>query len=176
MTDAGVLERRAFAKGETIIYQGEMGVSAFLIQSGEVVVFTENGGKRIELARMGPGQIVGEMALVSDTTRTASVQATTDCNLITITREVLQEKLNKSDPTVRALVQMLMKRLSNSNKVLARKSVDADELAPLLNAFYQQIHDSLPAVQKKSLENQVLPAMETFLQAVEDFRKRYELS
>lgn len=175
MAEPGILERRAVSKGETIIFQGEMGVSAFLIQSGEVVVFTESDGKRVELARMGAGQIIGEMALVVDTPRTATVQALTECNLIIITRDTLNAKLEKSDPTVRALVTMLMKRLLQSNKAQLRKGGDLDDMLEVVSAIYQELHSSLPVQQKKSLELSLLPPMEAFLNSIKDFRKRYAL-
>jgi CRP-like cAMP-binding protein len=176
MTEPGILERRAVPKGETIIFQGEMGVSAFLIQSGDVVVFTESDGKRVELARMGPGQIIGEMALVVDSPRTATVQALTECNLIVITRDTLNSKLEKSDPTVRALVTMLMKRLAQSNKAQLRKGGDLNDMLEIVPAIYQELHSSLPVQQKKSLEVALLPSMDAFLAAINDFRRRYNLS
>ncbi len=175
MTEAGILERRAAHKGEVIISQGEMGVSAFLIQSGDVVVYTEGDGKRVELARMGAGQIIGEMALVVDAPRSASVQALTDCSLIVITREVLNDKLQKSDPTVRALMQMLMKRIAQSNKALLRKGGDLNDMTGMVTSIYQELHSSLPPQQKKSLEVALLPPMEAFLSAIRDFRSRYDL-
>ncbi len=176
MTDPGVLERRVVPRGGVIIQQGEEGFSAFLIQSGDAVVFTEQDGKRVELARLGPGQIIGEMALVVDAPRSASVQALTDCNLITITREVLHDKLQKSDPTIRALVQMLMKRIAQNNKALLRKGGDLNDMADVVTAIYQELHSSLPAQQKKSLEISLLPPMDAFLAAIKDFRSRYGLS
>ena len=176
MVEPGVLERRFAPGGEIIIQQGDVGHNAFLIQSGEVVVFTEADGKHVELARMGPGQIIGEMALVAVGIRTATVRALIDCNLIIITRETLQEKLQKSDPTVRALVTMLMKRIAQSNKALLRKGGDLDDMAEVVSAIYQELHFSLPVQQKKSLETALLPPMEAFLSAIKGFRSRYDLN
>lgn len=173
--DSGVLERRVLARGAILIEQGDMGHDAFLIQSGEISVYTESEGKRVELARMGPGQIVGEMALVAVGLRTATVQALTDCNLIVITREILNDKLQKSDPTVRALVQMLMKRIALSNKALLRKGGDLDDMSDVVTSIYQELHSSLPVQQKKSLEILLLPPMEAFLKAVQDFKSRYDI-
>lgn len=175
MAEAGVLERRAVPRGEIILSQGDMGASAFLIQSGEVAVFTQSGDKRVELARMGPGQIVGEMALVVDGPRSATVQALTDCNLIVITRDVLQEKLQKSDPTIRALLPMLMKRIAQSNKALLRQGGHLDDIDSLVRSLYQELHTSLPVAQKKSLEMAVEGPMHDFLKAIQDFRTRYQL-
>lgn len=175
MAEPGILERRAVAKGDIIIAQGKTGFEAFLIQSGDVVVYTEAEGKRVELAQMGPGQIVGEMALVADAPRTATVQALSDCNLIVITRETLNEKLQKSDPTVRALVSMLMKRLAQSNKAQLRKGGDLGDMLAIVPSIYQELQSSLPAAQKKSLEISLQPPMEAFLVAIRDFRRRYGL-
>lgn len=170
-----ILERRVIVRGETIIQQGDVGHNAFLIQSGEVLVFTELDGKRVELARMGPGQIIGEMALISSDIRTATVQALTDCNLIVITRDTLNDKLLKSDPTVRALVTMLMKRLEQSNKAMLRKGGSLDDMADVVSAIYQELHSSIPVQQKKSLELALIPPMDAFLKAIANFRQRYDL-
>ena len=175
MSEPGILERRAVAKGDIIIAQGKTGIEAFLIQSGEVAVYTEANGKRVELAQMGPGQIIGEMALVVDAPRTATVQALSECNLIVITRETLNDKLQKSDPTIRALVTMLMKRLAQSNKAQLRKGGDLEDMLGIVPAIYQELHSGLPAVQKKSLELSLQPPMNAFLDAIKDFRRRYGL-
>lgn len=176
MVEPSILERRVVPGGEVIIQQGDVGHNAFLIQSGDVVVYTEAEGKHVELARMGPGQIIGEMALVAVGMRTATVRALTDCNLIIITRETLHDKLQKSDPTVRALVSMLMKRIAQSNKALLRSGGDLNDMADVVAAIYQELHSSLPVQQKKSLEIALLPPMDAFLKAIKDFRTRYGLN
>ena len=69
----------------------------------------------LELAQLGAGEICGEMALVSDGCRTASVKAIEDCNLIVITRTAFEEKLRKLDPTIYAIINMLINRLKKLN-------------------------------------------------------------
>ena len=172
--DAVILERRFVPEGSVIMKQGEQGSSAFLIQSGSVKVYTQaQDGRRVDLAEMGVGQIFGEMALVFDEPRTATVEALEDCNLIVITRQTLEDKLRKSDPTVRAIVPMLMKRIMVANNALLKKAGSTDELVETVNAVYQNIHATLPPAQKKSLENTVLPKLEDFLKAMIEFSARY---
>ena len=152
--------------------EGDRGFSAFLIQSGRVKVYA--GENKVELATMGIGQIFGEMALVFDEPRTATVEALEDCNLIVITRDTLQQKLERSDPTVRAIVPMLMKRIIQANNVLLNKQGGGvDDMTDTVNSIYQNIHASLPPAQKKSLESAVLPPLEEFLKAVKAFKARY---
>jgi CRP/FNR family transcriptional regulator, cyclic AMP receptor protein len=170
--DPVILERRFVPQGSIIMREGEKGYCAFLIQSGKVRVYA--GENRVELATMDMGQIFGEMALVFDEPRTATVEALEDCNLIVITRDTLQQKLERSDPTVRAIVPMLMKRIVQANNVLLNKQGDGvDDMIETVNSIYQNIHASLPPVQKKSLETAVLPPLEVFLKAVQAFKARY---
>jgi CRP-like cAMP-binding protein len=114
-----ILDRRSVGEGFVVMREGEAGTVAYLIQSGRVEAYSEIEGKRVSLGILGPGEIFGEMALFNDGKRTASVQALEDCNLILITRQSLEEKLRKTDPTIRAIVRMAFHRLSGGNKVIA---------------------------------------------------------
>lgn len=172
--DTGIFERRSAAKGSIIMREGKSGNSAFLLQSGKVRVYTGEGDNQTQLAELGAGEIFGEMSLVSDAPRTATVEALEDCNLVVITHPVLQRKLKASDPTVRALVPMLIKRLALSNNQLVHKDYDLDDLTDTIGDLYQRIQISLPAVQKQSLENTVLPKMQEFMVSVKAFRDRYQ--
>lgn len=110
-----ILERKFVAKGSIIIQEGDDAYSAYLIQSGGVRVFTKRNGQEHDLSQLGVGDICGEMALIEDNSRSATVQATEDCNLIVITRSAFEEKLKNSDPTIQAIVKMLITRMIESN-------------------------------------------------------------
>ena len=172
--DSGdVHERQSADEGTLIIKEGERGHTAFLIQSGQVQVYTGTQGRRINLATLGPGQIFGEMALLFDEPRTASVEALEKCSLVTITRETFKKKVEKSDPTVRAILPMLMKRIIQTNNVLLKNQNSIDELVETVTMIYQNIHTSLPLPQKKSLESDILPKLDELLNVVKAFRDRY---
>ena len=70
------LDRHEYSKGQRIVTQGEMGHSFFLLVSGTATVYIKEGwfGRKI-LAQIGPGDHFGEMALLEEGPRTASVQA-----------------------------------------------------------------------------------------------------
>ncbi len=113
--DRVILERRFVPKGSVIIKEGEEAYSAYLIQSGKVGVYTLKDGRQVQLAELGMGEICGEMALIGEDSRAANVKTLEDCNLIVITRSAFEEKLRHSDPTIRAVMHMLIKRLKTSN-------------------------------------------------------------
>jgi len=82
----GVTQLR-FEPGDVVFRQGEPGDLAFSIVSGEVEILREmpDGGERL-LATMGPGEYFGEMALISDAARTATVRARTAVEVVGIGR------------------------------------------------------------------------------------------
>ncbi len=172
--DPVILERRYVSKGSAIINQGDEGNTAFLIQSGSVRIFTETAdGRQVELSRIGVGQIFGEMSLINDGPRMASAEALEDCNLIIISRETLQQKLNHSDPTIKALLLMMLRRIANANTTLLKKEGSTEDLIEVANNLYQMLHAGLPRQQQASLESTVLPKLEDFLKAVKAFQARY---
>jgi CRP-like cAMP-binding protein len=71
-----------FARGEAIMRQGAAGHSLFVIRRGEAAVTL--AGTEGEVARLHPGDVVGEMSLLTGEARTATVTAVTDCELLEI--------------------------------------------------------------------------------------------
>lgn len=73
---------RTFPAGSTVVREGdERGIGFFLVAEGEGVVSV--GGK--EVAKVGRGSYFGEVALISDRVRTATVTATTDLRCLVMT-------------------------------------------------------------------------------------------
>ena len=106
------LTTRDFAAGAMILDEGQSADECYLIREGEVAVLGSAGadGER-ERGRIGPGGLFGEMALLSDRPRTASVRAASDCQLLVLGRgEFMQamtadrrlaERVRRADPIPR---------------------------------------------------------------------------
>lgn len=67
---------RTFDPGQVIVGEGQMGVGLYCIQSGAVKVSRRGPQNDIELREMGPGQTFGELSLLDDQPRSATVTAT----------------------------------------------------------------------------------------------------
>jgi CRP/FNR family transcriptional regulator, cyclic AMP receptor protein len=71
-----------YAAGETIFSKGDPGDRMFVITAGSVSIADEDG----EIETLGPGELIGELALINAGPRTASAVARTECSLAPIDR------------------------------------------------------------------------------------------
>jgi hypothetical protein len=92
---ATLMERVKAQPEALIVRQGDIGDALYLIESGEAEVqATKADGTRTTVAVMGPGSFFGEIALVTDTERTANVVAKTPMRLLRLGREVYRSYLS----------------------------------------------------------------------------------
>lgn len=81
------ITERSFQRGDLIFRQGDPADRVYVVKSGEVEVIREDPEKGdTVIARLGEGQYFGEMALLNDEPRNASVRAATDITTLTIER------------------------------------------------------------------------------------------
>ncbi len=79
--------RHLFETGQHIIRQGDIGRAMYIIQAGQVEVVHEQDGGETKLATLGPGEHFGEIAVLQDTRRTATVRALSPVIVLRISRE-----------------------------------------------------------------------------------------
>jgi EAL domain-containing protein (putative c-di-GMP-specific phosphodiesterase class I) len=92
--------------------KGEPGDNAYLIEQGNVgVVIYEPDGEPVVLAVLGPGDVVGEMAIIDNAPRTASIIAINDAELLVITRDYFIEQVERAEPVLRHLLKVVLGRM-----------------------------------------------------------------
>lgn len=111
-------EKKTFASGRMLMHQGDSGEEAYLIVKGSVEVFRETGDQKIILTTLGPGEIVGEMALITDENRSASVAALTDTEVTVLTKQIMAQNLRKLPPYMEKIVSALTRRLQTANDLI----------------------------------------------------------
>jgi serine/threonine-protein kinase len=87
------LPRRTFAPGTRIVVEGQPGHEAFIVVEGKCEAYKMIGDQRRTLRTMGPGEVFGETAVLSDTPRTATVEAIDEVTVIVIDRAALEDGL-----------------------------------------------------------------------------------
>jgi len=82
--------------GETLFREGDVGDRCYIIESGELDVVKHSGGREVFLSVRGAGEVIGELALMDDMPRMATVRAVTDAELLSVEHQHLQELLASS--------------------------------------------------------------------------------
>ena len=108
-----ILDRRNVPDGGAIFVEGDEGTNAFIIQSGKVSIYKLVDGKEECVATLGPTEIFGEMGLIDMKPRTATARSKGGCTIITITHQMFESKLAKSDPFIRHLLTIMAETIRN---------------------------------------------------------------
>lgn len=103
--------RMLFTAGEVIFDEGQRGDCAYLIDRGEVAILKRRSRGYHPLARIGPGGIFGEMALIDDAPRMAQAKALVDTTCVIIKRERVRAKIDAADPLVQALLRIFVNNI-----------------------------------------------------------------
>lgn len=104
-------EKCTFGSGETIIREGSTGAWLYVIIDGRVSVQKSAGGPPTELASLGAGDSFGEMSLVDQELRSASVIAETPCVLLRLSEAACQKHPTGSAKIYRNIAHVLSRRL-----------------------------------------------------------------
>lgn len=113
---------RKFAAGETVIRQGETATGLFVIVSGKVRVVQQGGGGERELGVYGTDAVLGEMALLDDLPRTATVIASEPTTALVIPVWEFRAALRENPDIALKLLAVLSKRLRKAEGQTASNS------------------------------------------------------
>jgi CRP-like cAMP-binding protein len=139
LIDVGKLVHRG--EEELVFRQGDAGTSLYLILAGEVAVIWEgNGvarGETRELARLRPGAFFGEMALLTNTTRSATVMAVKSSDFLEISRRSVRELIDREPRVLKLLMRFFRARLVGTLLQVSPlfKPLTRDERRSLITRF-----------------------------------------
>jgi len=105
------LYRRHFSAGDEVISEGEMGDTAYVVDSGRLAVF--RGGEKV--AELGEGDCFGEIALLGNSKRTATIRCLTDCELVVLARDDLHTLTTGRGALAQAIRRQAEDRLQHSS-------------------------------------------------------------
>jgi CRP/FNR family transcriptional regulator, cyclic AMP receptor protein len=114
---AGGSVRRSFPKGRTIVAEGEPSQSLYILLSGRAKVQRSDAeGKEVILAVLGPGECFGEMSLIDDEPRSASVITIESCDFMAINKDSFKQMLAQSHDIAMQIMKGLIRRLREADK------------------------------------------------------------
>ena len=111
-------EIKSFASDAVVFREGDQGDSLFIVLSGVISVLKKSGKKEIELERLGSGNCIGEMSLLTGNPRSATVKTITDVELIEVPKSGILQILKKKKDLLLVLAESMAIRQENIDSVV----------------------------------------------------------
>jgi CRP/FNR family cyclic AMP-dependent transcriptional regulator len=112
-----VVGRKAYPRNTTIIAAGDPTDALYIVISGRLkVMMSDDEGREVILAILGSGEFFGEMGLIDDAPRSATVIAIEPCELLTISKLDFKKCLSENFDIAMAVMRGLVKRLREADK------------------------------------------------------------
>jgi CRP/FNR family cyclic AMP-dependent transcriptional regulator len=114
---ARVARVQHFARQQYIFYQDDAGDAAYIVRSGRVaILLATDDGRELVISELGAGECFGELALLTEAPRSASVLARTSCELIRLPRAEFLQELERQPKLMRHILQVTAERLRASTE------------------------------------------------------------
>ena len=105
---------KRYKSGEVIFRQGDPGDHAYFIETGKVDVIIEKDGGPVVIASLGAGEIIGEMSMIDDAPRSATVIPVEDTEVIVIQRSRFLKPLTSVDPMMNLILRVVLTRFRHA--------------------------------------------------------------
>ncbi|WP_052711692.1 PP2C family protein-serine/threonine phosphatase [Elstera litoralis] len=148
--EEGLVQRATFATGQDIVREGDPGDCFYFIEEGSVEVFKSGPGGALKLGETGAGGLFGEMALIDNKPRMATVRAKEPTTCRIFPAAILSQSLEGSD----SLVQMLLKLFVKNIRNVANLQMENRRLLSELTQFRDRVSDELEVARRMQLDLQ----------------------
>ena len=111
-------ERVQFREGQTLFRQGDAGDAAYIVLEGGAEVLIDTPQGEVSLAKLGANNIIGEIAILIDVPRTATVRATSKMTALRISKELFFRLVTEFPQIAVEIMRELAQRLEHTNMQL----------------------------------------------------------
>lgn len=141
----------SFKSGSTIFEEGALEDTMYFIKRGKVEIVKCMGDAQRVLAILGPGDFFGEMALVSETPRSAAAKAASDTTAIVFNRKQFLSLIKVKGEVALKILDGLILRLIESNETV-RKLIQKNQTALVFDCLskWLQLKETPPEIQEAS--------------------------
>lgn len=111
-------EHLEFMPGETLFHQGDVGDAAYILLEGDADVMVETPNGALKVATLHQNDIVGEIAILCDVPRTATIRASGDLDVLKITKDRFIRLLSDFPAVSIGVMRVLADRLARTTQEL----------------------------------------------------------
>lgn len=127
-----VMQQFTLECGDILFQKGELGDAAYIIKKGVIQIYTHKlDGEQVQIATLGVGDILGELALLDGTERSATARASETTCLLRIDRdqfELLRRNMKSAAyKLVRAILVNICDRIRSTNEYICDLLIATDE-------------------------------------------------
>ncbi len=162
-------QNKKYQPGDIIFHGGDQSDCAYIIEEGQVEIFVESNQAIIDI--LNEGELFGEMGVLDQSPRSTSARALTSVTLLEVKTQQITNRLAESDPIVKALVGVLLKRF--------RSMLPDQQLSSVNNQLLNQVTSVIEqsGFSKFKLENELRNAIngkevQTVFQPISDIQKK----
>jgi len=113
-------QRLSFKAGHTLFHQGDPGDAAYVVLSGSADVLVDSGSGEIKIANVGPNSIIGEIAILCEVSRTATVRANSNLDVLRIDKDQFLALLAEFPEMALQIIRVLADRLGQTTEELSK--------------------------------------------------------
>ena len=125
---AQMIFSKTYSAGQKIFAMGDEGRNAYFIERGRVQVSLPKDDGETIIAELGKGEIFGEMSMIDDVPRSATVTAVEDTEVIVIQRSRFIQPLKSAHPMMNLLLRIVLARFRDAQRQLSGMRTTSSEM------------------------------------------------
>ena len=132
----------SFQHGDIVLNSGDSADYAYVIMDGAVDIITETDSGPVVIDTLRQNQLIGELGLLNNTPRTATLIANGSLHAMKITAEMFFRILRENSEVSLDVIRMLSDKLARSHKKVEELQAEAEDLQAQVETLQKQVHQA----------------------------------
>lgn len=150
-----ICQKRKLKKNEVLFKEGDAGDFAYIIETGQIEIYTEMSGDKVVFATKEAGTIIGELSLLDKAPRMASVRAIEPCQVVGIGSEDFMNLLTTQASITYGVLQDVVSRWRQNEGILKNRERELQQAKQLIELQRQKSEELLLNILPKAVADEL---------------------